>query len=96
MSQVEPRGAARSVVDEVRAARAAVAEQAGGLAGLGDYLARVELEFRTRSGRFADVPAQRPADLQRLIDAAETDDPLLDEIRALRTDIPEEETSAPR
>ncbi len=74
----------RNVVDDVRSARAAVSEQAGGFAGLGEYLEKVQQEVRTRTGRFADVPAVRPAEVQRLIDAAETDDPLLDELRAVR------------
>lgn len=75
----------RNVVEEVRAARAAVSEQAGGFAGLAEYLERVQEEYRTRSGRFADVPLVRPIEVQRLIDAAETGDPLLDELRAVRS-----------
>jgi len=75
----------RNVVEEVRAARAAVSEQAAGFAGLGEYLWKVQDEFRTRTGRFADVPADRPAEVQRLIDAAETGEPLLDELRAARS-----------
>lgn len=75
----------RNVVEEVRAARAAVSAQAGGFAGLGDYLRNVQEEFRTRTGRFARVPVDRPAEVQRLIDAAETNDPLLDEIRTARS-----------
>lgn len=88
MSSINRAGVSRNVVDEVRAARAAVAEQAGGLAGLGEYLKRVEDEFRSRTGRFADVPKERPADVQRLIETADTDEPLLDEIRALRSGPP--------
>lgn len=75
----------RNVLDEVRAARAAVSEQAGGFAGLGDYLRTVQEEYRTRTGRFAGVPTERPDEVQRLIDAVETDDPLLDELRAVRS-----------
>lgn len=78
-------GLPRNVVEEVRAARAAVSQEAGGFAGLGDYLEKVQEEYRTRTGRFADVPASRPQQVQRLIDAAETADPPLDEIRAART-----------
>jgi hypothetical protein len=74
----------RNVVEEVRAARAAVAEQAGGLARLGEYLRRVQEEYGTRTGRFAGVPLSRPAEVQRLIDAALTGDPLLDELRSIR------------
>ena len=51
----------RNAVEDARAARAAVSEQVGGLAGLGEYLRKVQDEFRTRTGRFADVPAERPA-----------------------------------
>ena len=76
----------RNVVDEVRSARAAVSRQSRGFAGLGPYLEKIENEYRTRTGRFADVPAVRPAEAQRLIDAAETDDPLLDELRTVRAE----------
>ncbi|MFH0983164.1 MAG: hypothetical protein V2A79_16715 [Planctomycetota bacterium] len=75
----------RNVVEEVRAARAAVSAQAGGFAGLGEYLRKVQEEYLTRTGRFAEVPAERPEDVQRLIDAADTGDPLLDDIRAVRS-----------
>ncbi len=75
----------RNVVEEVRAARAAVSQQAGGFAGLGEYLRKVQDEYRTRTGRFAGVPADRSEEVQRLIDAAETDEPLLDELRAARS-----------
>ncbi len=74
----------RSIVDEVRAARAAVAHEAGGLDGLGDYLRKVQEEYRSRTGRFADVPTVRSPEIRQLIEAAETDAPLLDEIRATR------------
>ena len=74
----------RNIVDEVRAARAAVAREAGGLDGLGEYLRRIQEEYRSRTGRFADVPTDRSQEVERLIDAAETDAPLLDEIRATR------------
>ena len=84
----------RNVVEEVRAARAAVSKQAGGFAGLGEYLRKVQDEFRTRTGRFADVPASRPEEVQRLIDAAETGEPLLDELRAARRG-PARDGSAP-
>lgn len=75
----------RNVVEEVRAARAAVSEQAGGFTGLGDYLQKVQDEYRTRTGRFVDVPVDRSEEVQRLIDAAETDEPLLEELRAARS-----------
>ncbi|NOT00675.1 MAG: hypothetical protein HOP29_08615 [Phycisphaerales bacterium] len=74
----------KNVVDEVRASRAWVVEQAGGFSGLGKYLKQVENEFRTRTGRFADLPLERSGDVQRRIDAAETDEPILDEIRGAR------------
>ncbi len=70
-----------NVLDEVRGARAAVEEEAGGLTGVGEYLRRIQEEYRTRTGRFAGVPSSRPEEVQRLIDAAEVGDPLLDEIR---------------
>ncbi len=53
--------------------------------GLGEYLRRIQEEYRSRTGRFADVPTVRPPEIPRLIDAAENDAPLLDEIRATRT-----------
>ena len=65
-------GLPRNVVEEVRAARAAVSKEAGGFAGLGEYLETIQQEYRTRTGRFADVPTSRPQEVQRLIDAAET------------------------
>lgn len=74
----------RNAVEEGRAARAALSGQTGGLAGLGEYLQKVQDEFRTRTGRFAGVPRNRLPEVQRLIDAAETDEPLLDELRAAR------------
>ena len=74
----------RNVVDEVRTARAAVENESGGLTGLGEYLRRIQEENRARTGRFAGVPASRPEEVQRLIDAAEVGDPLLDEIRAAK------------
>lgn len=73
-----------NVVDEVRAARAAVSEQAGGFTGLGEYLQKVQEEYRTRTGRFAHVPAEWSDEVRQLIDAAETDEPLLEELRAAR------------
>ncbi len=76
----------RNVVDEVRAIRVAVSEQTGGFAGLGEYLRKVEKEYSTRTGRFAGVPTERSAEVQRLIDAAETDDPLLEELQIIRRD----------
>lgn len=74
----------RNVVDEVRAARAAVEEEAGGLTGLGEYLRKTQEEFRTRTGRFTGVPGGRSDDVQRLIESADVGDPLLDEIRAAK------------
>lgn len=83
-SQQEP----RNIVEEVRAARAAVSDEAGGIEGLGDYLRQIQEEFRTRTGRFTDVPVERPEAVQRLIDDADSGNPLLDEIRSLRSDAP--------
>lgn len=74
----------RNLVEEVRAARAAVAEQAGGFANLGEYLRKVQEEYGTRTGRFADVPLRRSAEVQRVIDAVLTGDPLLNELRSNR------------
>jgi hypothetical protein len=78
----------RNIVEEVRAARAAVSDEAGGIEGLGEYLRQIQEEYRTRTGRFADVPVERPEAVQRLIDAAESGNPLLDELRSLRSDAP--------
>ena len=75
-----------NVVEEVRAARAAVLEEAGGFTGLGEYLRQIEAEFRTRTGRFSDIPIERPDDLERLIETGTSDDALLSEVRALRRD----------
>jgi len=46
----------RTVVDDVRAARAAVTEEAGGLDRLGDYLRNIQSEYHSRTGRFAGIP----------------------------------------
>ncbi|MCC7290669.1 MAG: hypothetical protein IT449_01255 [Phycisphaerales bacterium] len=66
----------RSAVDDVRAARAAVGKEAGGLDGLGDYLRLIQEEYRTRTGRFVGLPAQfesgkRPARDARNVGAAQ-------------------------
>ena len=67
----ESRSEPRDIVDEMRAARASVSREAGGLDGLGEYLRRIQEEYRSRTGRFANVPTVRPPEVQRLI-AAET------------------------
>ena len=67
-----------NAVDELRIARAAVGAQAGGLDGLGEYLAKLQEQYRTRTGPFADVPTARPEEVQRLIDAVEMGEARLD------------------
>jgi hypothetical protein len=86
MSEETQPGALANVVEEVRAARAAVLEEAGGFAALGEYLRQIEVEFRTRTGRFSDIPTERPDYLERLIESGTSDDALLNETRALRSD----------
>lgn len=73
---------APTAVDDVRAVRASICN--GSFEGLSDHLRRVREEFESRKGCFADLPRARPADVQAVIDAAETDEPLLEEIRTLR------------
>ena len=69
----------RNVVDEVRAARAAVSKEAGGFAGLGDYLRRVQAEFEARTGRFAGVPSERPDEVRRIVNEADSVNQMLDD-----------------
>ncbi len=77
-------------VDDVRAARAAVSREAGGLEGLGGYLRSVQEEYRTRSGRFAGVPTERSAKTQQTIDSVEADETALDDVRRVREKLSEE------
>ena len=69
----ESRSEPRDMVDEMRAARAGVSREAGGLDGLGAYLGRIQEEYRSRTGRFADLPTVRPPEVRQLIDTSETE-----------------------
>lgn len=60
-----------SLIDDVRAARAAVARQCNGLDSLAEHLRMIGEEYRARTGQFADIPSVRPNEVQRQIASAE-------------------------
>lgn len=64
-----------SVIDDVRAARAAVARQCNGLDSLAEHLRTIGEEYRARTGQFADIPSVRPNEVQQQIDSAEPFEP---------------------
>lgn len=64
-------GELHSVIDDVRAARADVARQCNGLDELAEHLRVIGEEYRTRTGRFADIPTVRPNEVERQIESSE-------------------------
>jgi len=71
-----------TAVDDTRRARNEIAQ--GGFTSLREHLLRVREEYRCRTGPFADLPTEQPEDVRRAIEAAETGEPLIDELRGLR------------
>lgn len=82
MSQKNP-DRVPTAVDDVRIARASICH--GGFAGLGEHLRRVRQQYRARTGEFIDVPDEQPESVRRLIESAEVDEPLIEELQSVRT-----------
>jgi hypothetical protein len=83
MSDTEPRPPrAPTAVDDTRLARAVISQ--GGFSALREYLRRIREQHRARTGPFADLPSEQPEDVRRTIAAADTDEPLIDDVRGLR------------
>ncbi len=81
---------AKNAVGDTRAARAAVSRQTDGFARLGRHLQQLQEEYRMRTGRFATLPTEQPLAVREAIERAEVDDePIIDEIRAIRTGLAE-------
>ena len=73
------------LIDEVRELRRQVSEESGNdVDRLCDELQRIESEWRTRTGRFADIPKTPPTSELFHGSARPAPDPLLDELRELR------------
>ena len=73
-----------NVVDEVRALRAEVSRETDGFKRMGEYLRHVREQHRLRTGPFADLPSEQPEDVRRAIAAADTGEPLIDDLRRVR------------
>jgi len=76
------------LIDEVRAIRREICEEFGNdVDRLCDHLQEIEREYRTRTGRFADVP--RTLDHELFPDSCvPPPDPLIDETRSLKRQRP--------
>ncbi len=62
MSNIEHENTdAKDAVGDTRAARAAVSRQTDGFARLGPHLQQLQEQYRTRTGRFANLPTEQPA-----------------------------------
>ena len=59
-----------NMLDDVRTIKAEVDLQSSTMAELAERLKRVERDFAKRLGEFADVPLERTAETQQLIDSA--------------------------
>lgn len=76
------------MVDEVRSIRASISREYGDdVDRLCDHLAEVGEDFRERRGIFSSIS---PSAMQRLVeswgaDAQRSDDPLIDEVRRIRS-----------
>ena len=81
-----------TAVEDVRAARRYLCK--GGFIGLRDRLQQTHAQLQNRSGPFADLPTEQPDDVRQIIDAANTEQPLLDEIQAVRHDLSSRGTGA--
>jgi hypothetical protein len=75
------------MLEDVRAAKKWVDQQAGSMHELAERLRQVEVDFAARVGEFATVAATRSAKVQQAIDTAadKPGDSLLSEARELRT-----------
>lgn len=81
---------AKNAVGDTRAARVVVSRQTDGFVLLGRHLQQLQEEYRTRTGRFANLPTEKPLAVREAIEGAEVDDePMIDEIRAIRKGLAE-------
>jgi len=72
------------LIEEVRSIRRSICDEFGNdVAKLAEHLRGVEEEYRTRTGRFADVPRKVEGELFPEAAQAEVD-PFLSELRQLR------------
>ncbi len=84
MSDTEDRPISDPLIDEVRAIRRAVCADFGNdVDRLCDHLVEVEREYRTRTGRFANLPRKLDAELFAE-SAVAPPDPGMDELRAMK------------
>ena len=79
-----------TAVDDTRLARTAICE--GGFSALREYLRRIREQHRSRTGPFAELPSEQPEDVRRAIAAADTGEPLIDDLRGLRKAAPQQGT----
>ena len=91
MSNLEPQNTT-SFVDEVRRIRAAIAEQFGNdVDRLCDHLRSVESDYDERRGVYSGISEEAASQVVASWgdDALRRDDPLIDEVRAIRKKLSE-------
>lgn len=71
-----------TAVDDTRRARSEITQ--GGFSALREHLQRVREQHRTQTGPFAERPDERPEDVRKAIENADTAEPLIDDLRARR------------